>query len=92
MPQQMSSGAGARADGEKAASDPRSGAAGDGGDGSNGNGATPAAATTDHNAGHRTIVAVRKGNVMGTAFHPELSGDLAVHKHFVDVVRRQKRG
>ena len=84
-------GAGARADGEKAASDPRSGAAGDGGDGSNGNGAS-AAATTDHNAGHRTIVAVRKGNVMGTAFHPELSGDLAVHKHFVDVVRRQKRG
>ena len=37
------------------------------------------------------IVAVRSGNVLGTAFHPELAGDLAVHKYFVDVVRRYVR-
>ena len=40
----------------------------------------------------RRIVAVRKGDIIGTAFHPELSGDLAVHKYFVDAVRRKRRG
>ena len=39
----------------------------------------------------RRVVAVSKGNIMGTAFHPELSGDLAVHKYFVAMVRRQSR-
>lgn len=39
----------------------------------------------------RRIVAVGRDNIIGTAFHPELSGDLAIHKHFVDMVRRHKR-
>lgn len=33
------------------------------------------------------IVAVRAGNVMATAFHPEVTGDLRVHRAFVDLVR-----
>jgi 5'-phosphate synthase pdxT subunit len=33
------------------------------------------------------IVAVRQANVLATAFHPELSGDLRVHRFFVDMVR-----
>lgn len=32
-------------------------------------------------------VAVRQGNVLGTAFHPELTGDLRVHGLFVEMVR-----
>ncbi len=32
------------------------------------------------------IVAARQGNVLATAFHPELSGDYRVHKYFVDIV------
>lgn len=39
----------------------------------------------------RKIVAVRKGDIIGTAFHPELSGDFSIHQHFVDAVRRRKR-
>jgi len=34
------------------------------------------------------IVAVRQGNLLATAFHPELTGDLRVHRHFVDLVRQ----
>lgn len=34
------------------------------------------------------IVAVKQGNIIGTAFHPELTGDLSVHKYFVDLVRK----
>lgn len=34
------------------------------------------------------IVAVRQGPVLATAFHPELvSGDVRVHRHFVETVR-----
>ena len=33
------------------------------------------------------IVAVRQANVLATAFHPELTGDLRVHRYFVDIVR-----
>jgi 5'-phosphate synthase pdxT subunit len=29
------------------------------------------------------VVAVRQGNIMGTAFHPELADDLRVHKQLV---------
>jgi 5'-phosphate synthase pdxT subunit len=36
------------------------------------------------------IVAVRQRNVLATAFHPELTGDLRVHRLFVDMVRRAK--
>jgi 5'-phosphate synthase pdxT subunit len=33
------------------------------------------------------IVAVRQGNLLATAFHPELTGDLRMHRFFIDVVR-----
>ncbi|MFI7365499.1 pyridoxal 5'-phosphate synthase glutaminase subunit PdxT [Streptomyces sp. NPDC050149] len=33
------------------------------------------------------IVAVRQGNALATAFHPELTGDHRVHAYFVDMVR-----
>jgi 5'-phosphate synthase pdxT subunit len=33
------------------------------------------------------IVAVRQGSLLATAFHPELTGDLRVHRYFVDLVR-----
>ncbi|HEX6968795.1 MAG TPA: pyridoxal 5'-phosphate synthase glutaminase subunit PdxT [Micromonosporaceae bacterium] len=38
------------------------------------------------------IVAVRQGNLLATAFHPELTGDLRVHRYFVDLVRAQVNG
>ena len=31
------------------------------------------------------IVAVKKDNVIGTAFHPELAGDISLHKYFVSL-------
>lgn len=34
-----------------------------------------------------TIVAVRQGNLMGTAFHPEVTGDLRFHDYFLRLVR-----
>ncbi|WP_309138712.1 pyridoxal 5'-phosphate synthase glutaminase subunit PdxT [Nocardia cyriacigeorgica] len=33
------------------------------------------------------IVAVRQRNVIATSFHPEVTGDLRVHRMFVDLVR-----
>ena len=33
------------------------------------------------------IVAVRQRNLLATAFHPELTGDLRVHRLFVEMVR-----
>ena len=33
-----------------------------------------------------TTVAVRQGNLLATAFHPELTGDLRFHKYFLDIV------
>ncbi len=38
------------------------------------------------------IVAVRQGNALATAFHPEVTGDLRVHRYFVDLVRTVDRG
>lgn len=35
--------------------------------------------------GERTV-AVKKGNIIGTAFHPELTDDVSVHKYFVSMV------
>ncbi|GAB1641697.1 pyridoxal 5'-phosphate synthase glutaminase subunit PdxT [Krasilnikovia sp. MM14-A1259] len=32
------------------------------------------------------IVAVQQGNLLATAFHPELTGDLRVHRYFVQMV------
>jgi 5'-phosphate synthase pdxT subunit len=33
------------------------------------------------------IVAVRQGNLLGTAFHPEVTGDLRFHEYFLGIVR-----
>ncbi|MFG1609937.1 pyridoxal 5'-phosphate synthase glutaminase subunit PdxT [Actinoplanes sp. NPDC049265] len=35
------------------------------------------------------IVAVRQGNLLATAFHPELTGDLRVHRYFVEMAVSQ---
>jgi 5'-phosphate synthase pdxT subunit len=37
------------------------------------------------------VVAVRHGNVLATSFHPEVTGDLRVHRLFVDAVRSGNR-
>ncbi|HEY8297511.1 MAG TPA: pyridoxal 5'-phosphate synthase glutaminase subunit PdxT [Candidatus Baltobacteraceae bacterium] len=37
-------------------------------------------------------VMVRAGNVLGTAFHPELTGDIRVHAYFLEMVRKATRG
>jgi 5'-phosphate synthase pdxT subunit len=36
------------------------------------------------------IIAVKKGNVIGTAFHPELTTDISLHKYFVNLVNSSK--
>lgn len=36
------------------------------------------------------IVAVKKGNIIGTAFHPELTQDVSLHKYFVNLVKENK--
>ena len=36
--------------------------------------------------GHAVQVAVRQGHILGTAFHPELSGDLRWHRLFLNMV------
>ena len=40
-------------------------------------------------AGTGRIVAVRQGALVATAFHPELTPDLRLHKLFVDIVKEQ---
>ena len=34
------------------------------------------------------IVAVKKGNIIGTSFHPELTEDVSIHKYFVNLVQQ----
>ena len=36
------------------------------------------------------VVAVKKGNIIGTAFHPELTKDVSLHKYFVNLVKNSK--
>ena len=36
------------------------------------------------------IVAVKKGNVIGIAFHPELTDDTALHKYFINLINTSK--
>lgn len=36
------------------------------------------------------IVAVKKGNIIGTAFHPELTSDSSLHKYFLNLVKVSK--
>jgi 5'-phosphate synthase pdxT subunit len=43
----------------------------------------------EDNAGR--IVAVQQGNLLATSFHPELTGDLRIHRHFVEMVRESLR-
>jgi|SRR5579883_260090 len=33
------------------------------------------------------IIAVKQGNILGTSFHPELTGDISLHKYFVGLVK-----
>lgn len=37
-------------------------------------------------AGHGVMV--RQGNVLGTAFHPELTDDSRIHRYFLEMIRR----
>ena len=37
-----------------------------------------------------TVVAVRQGNLLATAFHPELTEDLRFHRYFLDMVAGRK--
>ncbi|HEX5458037.1 MAG TPA: pyridoxal 5'-phosphate synthase glutaminase subunit PdxT [Candidatus Nitrosotalea sp.] len=32
-------------------------------------------------------IAVKQGNVIGTSFHPELTGDISLHKYFVSLIK-----
>ena len=34
------------------------------------------------------VVAVRQGNIVGTCFHPELSGDTRLHEYFVQMIKK----
>ena len=45
-------------------------------------------ATLSRDSDAGTIVAVRQGPLLATAFHPELTGDLRIHEMFVESVRR----
>ncbi len=33
------------------------------------------------------IVAIKKGNIIGTSFHPELTKDVSLHKYFLNLVK-----
>ena len=37
------------------------------------------------------IIAVKQGNILATAFHPELTRDVALHKQFVKMVKESKK-
>jgi 5'-phosphate synthase pdxT subunit len=37
------------------------------------------------------VVAVQQGNIIGTSFHPELSGDLRFHKLLVGLIMRSRK-
>ena len=36
------------------------------------------------------IVAVKKGSMIGVAFHPELTKDVSLHKYFVNLIKKSK--
>jgi 5'-phosphate synthase pdxT subunit len=36
------------------------------------------------------IVAIKKDNIIGVAFHPELTKDVSVHKYFVNIIKKSK--
>ena len=35
------------------------------------------------------IVGVRQNKILATAFHPELTADLSVHKYFIDMIKNR---
>jgi 5'-phosphate synthase pdxT subunit len=37
-----------------------------------------------------TIVAVREGNLLGTAFHPEIAGDPRFHQYFLRLIKQHR--
>ena len=39
---------------------------------------------------HEKIIAVKKNNVIGVAFHPELTSDISLHKYFVNLANTLK--
>jgi pyridoxal 5'-phosphate synthase pdxT subunit len=49
-------------------------------------------AGTDAGPAAGRVVAVRQGAVLATSFHPELTGDLRMHRLFCDVVRETVAG
>lgn len=51
-----------------------------------GAGAGAAVGDSDRDA-PEVVVALRKGNIVGTAFHPELTNDSRWHEYFVRIVR-----
>lgn len=36
------------------------------------------------------IIAVKKGNIIGVAFHPELTKDVSLHKYFINLIKKSK--
>lgn len=36
------------------------------------------------------IVAVKKGNMLGVSFHPELTEDVALHKYFINLIKKSR--
>jgi len=41
--------------------------------------------------GDGTIVAVRQNSLLGTAFHPEVTGDTRFHDYFLRLVQSAKK-
>ena len=37
------------------------------------------------------VVAVKQGNILGVAFHPELTSDISWHKYFVSMIKPTKK-
>ena len=33
------------------------------------------------------VIAVKQGNILATSFHPELTQDISLHKHFVEMIK-----
>ena len=47
-------------------------------------------AQLEHNIGETdasAVVAVKQGNLLGTAFHPELTNDDRIHRYFVQLTQ-----
>ncbi len=36
------------------------------------------------------IIAVKKGNMVGVAFHPELTEDISLHKYFINLIKKSR--